>query len=1139
MDVFSARGKQADFILFNMTVVSNMRRNSICTKYCVQVFLFILTVTFGTAVRADIPTTERDVLIALYNATDGDGWANTTNKWKTGGVFNAAGTECSWFGITCDAGSTTVTGISLSNNGLTGTIPASLGSLANLEDLSLAENSLTGAIPAELSNLSNLATLWLHYNKLTGPIPLPVLPGDLPNLIDLNLAANQLSGAIPASLGGLAKITYLTLNANKLSGVIPDNLLDPITLTGMDLRYNAVHSINSSLITDIILKHPKPDFINPIDFTESQTIDADGLVTTTIGVNEVDLMWNPVGYTSHDAVPHDGGYRIYMSSETPDVFAQIGSDVIGKATAGTTVTSLTECTTYRARVHSFTSPHTGEPIPAFPPIDDNNATEVESDGELDDTYGGSDYVINFKTYGCSAVPVINGGLLIPDQNIPESMTGVTSIVISATDADGDPLYFSITGSTFAISNAGVISVVGALDYETTKSYTETVTVSDGVNSSNANVTINVTNVNESAPVIDIGTTGPFDIAENTAPYVITTITASDSDGEDTKTFSLTGGSGLFSIDSSTGELSLTGTLDYESGTIFYELSVTVTDSGALTDTVVVTINVTNLNESAPVIDVGTTGPFDIAENTAPFVIATITASDADGVDTKTFSLTGGSGLFSIDSSTGELSLTGGLDYESGTIIYKLSVTVTDSGALTDTVVVTINVTNVNESAPTITGGTGPFDIAENTAPFVIATITASDADGVDTKTFSLIDGSGLFSINSSTGELSLTGALDYESGTIIYELSVTVTDSGVLTDTKVVTINVTNLNESAPVIDVGTTGPFNIAENTAPYVITTITASDSDGEDTKTFSLTGGSGLFSIDSSTGELSLTGALDYESGTIIYELSVTVTDSGALTDTKVVTINVTNVSDNAPVISIGAITIPSEDAEIGTNVVTISATDADGDVSFTYSMTGTAFAIGETSGVITVNEVLDFETTPNYSETVTVRDAAANESTILFVVSINNTNDSAPSLGAAVTDPAENAAIGLEVAQITASDPDGGTTFTYTITSGNDSGAFAISDSGVVTIASALDYETTNSYTLAVEVSDGANTASINITINVTDVDESTGTAAAGGGGGGGCSIRTDAEFDPTLLFWVCLSVVYLLRKRPVVLSKLAA
>ena len=110
----------------------------------------------------------------------------------------------------------------LDNSQLTGTIPAELGNLANLQDLILSHNQLTGSIPAELGDLADLRRLVLDNNQLTGTIP-----AELEYLLDLQelwLSDNQLTGPIPAELGYLLDLQELWLNNNQLTGPIPAEL---------------------------------------------------------------------------------------------------------------------------------------------------------------------------------------------------------------------------------------------------------------------------------------------------------------------------------------------------------------------------------------------------------------------------------------------------------------------------------------------------------------------------------------------------------------------------------------------------------------------------------------------------------------------------------------------------------------------------------------------------------------------------------------------------------------------------------------------------------------------------------------------------------------------------------------------------
>ena len=192
-----------------------------------------------SALLSPAPASDRDILIALYETTDGPNWLNSDN-WLTDAPLG------DWYGVDTDASGRVVrldlVGMWDSENsqqlrhGLSGAIPAELGGLANLEGLSLGNNELTGPIPAELGGLANLERLSLGNNELTGPIPAEL--GGLANLEGLWLSANQLSGPIPAELGGLANLEWLSLGNNELSGPIPAELGGLANLKGLWLNSN-------------------------------------------------------------------------------------------------------------------------------------------------------------------------------------------------------------------------------------------------------------------------------------------------------------------------------------------------------------------------------------------------------------------------------------------------------------------------------------------------------------------------------------------------------------------------------------------------------------------------------------------------------------------------------------------------------------------------------------------------------------------------------------------------------------------------------------------------------------------------------------------------------------------------------------
>ena len=136
------------------------------------------------------PETDREALIAIYNATDGDNWANN-DSWLSDAPIGE------WEGVTTDDNGR-VTELSLLQNQLSGKIPPELGKLSNLTELFLSANELSGKIPPELGKLSNLTELFLHGNQLSGKIP-PEL-GKLANLTALFLQDNDLSGCVPSGL---------------------------------------------------------------------------------------------------------------------------------------------------------------------------------------------------------------------------------------------------------------------------------------------------------------------------------------------------------------------------------------------------------------------------------------------------------------------------------------------------------------------------------------------------------------------------------------------------------------------------------------------------------------------------------------------------------------------------------------------------------------------------------------------------------------------------------------------------------------------------------------------------------------------------------------------------------------------------
>ncbi|MBB4107401.1 Ig-like domain-containing protein, partial [Pedobacter zeae] len=380
--------------------------------------------------------------------------------------------------------------------------------------------------------------------------------------------------------------------------------------------------------------------------------------------------------------------------------------------------------------------------------------------------------------------------------------------ITASDADGDPLTFTVTTppahGTVVVNPDGTYIYTPANNYSGTDVFT--VTVSDGKGGTTTitiNVTVNPTNV---APVA----TSPAIITNKNTP-VNGNITASDADG-DPLTFTVTTppahGTAVVNPD---GTYTYTPANNY-SGTDVFTVTVSDGKGGTTTVTINVTVNPTNV---APV----ATSPAITTNKNTP-VNGNITASDADG-DPLTFTVTTppahGTVVVNPD---GTYTYTPANNY-SGTDVFTVTVSDGKGGTTTVTINVTVNPTNVAPVA------TSPAVTTNEDIP-VNGNITASDADG-DPLTFTVTTppAHGTVVVNPD-GTYTYTPAANYN-GTDAFTVTVSDGKGGTVTVTVPVTINPVN---DAPV---ATATAITTPQNTA--VNGNITASDADG-DPLTFTVT-------------------------------------------------------------------------------------------------------------------------------------------------------------------------------------------------------------------------------------------------------------------------------------------------------------
>ena len=331
----------------------------------------------GTITNDDLKPGERDALVAFYNSTNGASWTTKTN-W-----LGAEGTECTWYGVTCN-GTTTVKWLQLAANNLTGTIPSGIDALTGLKIFSIADNAVTGTIPSSLANCSLLQAINMNYNQLTGTIPSGIgslaslfelsllgnqLSGSLPDfssaqtLQNLFLSDNDLSGSIPSTLGSASHMHYLWLDGNQLTGAVPSSLgnltnlaelelngnaLDgdlPSTLTALTgvttltIHHNALYATNSAVDTWATARES--------DWKSTQTIAPTNVAVTATTDTTATLTWTPIAYTTDT-----GGYEVWADSGSGAV---LKTTTANKSATGTTVTGLTALTTYTFTVRTKTN----------------------------------------------------------------------------------------------------------------------------------------------------------------------------------------------------------------------------------------------------------------------------------------------------------------------------------------------------------------------------------------------------------------------------------------------------------------------------------------------------------------------------------------------------------------------------------------------------------------------------------------------------------------------------------------------------------------------------------------------------------------------------------------------------------------
>lgn len=517
------------------------------------------------------------------------------------------------------------------------------------------------------------------------------------------------------------------------------------------------------------------------------------------------------------------------------------------------------------------------------------------------------------------------------------------------------------------------------------------------------------------------------IVENASPGTPVGVVVMARDGDNSEGTNITFATSdpFFSVHPASGEVTSLAPLNAEM-TPLYELTITASDNDnvSLSSSISVLINVTDVNDEMPSFN-QTLYSASVREDTSiGSTLLTVEATDGDITDENsviTYSISavgssgsGDSGLvmttgspddlpFAVDPTTGDITLTRSLDFDAGITVYEFTVLATDSGfsPLESSSRVRVYVTDVNDNAPQITNTIFAFTIEENTPfPSPVVLIRATDADtGAGGQIQFTLQGTGTFSINPTTGLLSLSGPLDFETNRT-YSFLLVASDLGspLLSSQETVSIAVGNANDNQPMFSEESYS-FVIQEN-APFSVEVL-ATDADGDSIVYREVSGFVPGIQLDPLTGEIS-GFALDFEVRDS-FLLVVEAADSRFSVSVNV-SVSVVDLNDQPPIFAQDAYAVEiDESLPLGASVLQVRAEDGDTmeNAAIEYSVypVEQPFRIDQSTGIIFVSDSLDFDTSPtSYLLNVTARNTAPPHFEDYAAVSISllDANDISPVL-----------------------------------------------------------------------------------------------------------------------------------------------
>lgn len=468
------------------------------------------------------------------------------------------------------------------------------------------------------------------------------------------------------------------------------------------------------------------------------------------------------------------------------------------------------------------------------------------------------------------------------------------------------------------------------------------------------MTVDILDDNDHAPVCSQHRYHEL-VSEATAPGTfIVRVRATDADeGPNAKMkFYLTGEAAeFFYLDASSGQLKTAKPLDRETRPI-YTLTAHVQDrerpQWECTSEVVIALM--DVNDNAPSFNQDWY-TFAVPEDAElRTIVGKIHATDSDlGLNRKiryslvtTTTSIAGQNSFAIDPESGIVTVAKGLDRET-VATFNLTISAIDLGtpALTSSVVVTINVLDINDNPPQFSRKLYSASVPESSAIGTqVLNVMATSLDiGVNAEIkYSIVGGNEHrhFAIDSLTGSITLAEPLDYERAREFY-LTIQALDGGIppLSNHAAVNVTVLDSNDNPPVFTQSSYSAIIREDAMIGESVLRLNAVDLDGGDNGriTYTLLNGDrhSQFRIDSTSGLLSVAGQLDRELITS-YMLEIEARDNGvpsSLANIVLVAIEVSDANDNPPAFSQTNYTaIAQEDKPLGFVILKLQVSDADG-------------------------------------------------------------------------------------------------------------------------------------------------------------------------------------------------------------------